>query len=140
MLSKIIKRGASTPRLKQTDVEPAPPPPEPVIIHKPTKIPKYPNSKYFSKKLPKNPEDLPKFVIDAMDFVEEFGINSEGIFRISANKENEQAAIDELERSENGEIKFIDYDVHVAANVLKLFFRELPEPLLTYDVSITVNN
>lgn len=97
------------------------------------KVPKFPNSRWFGKKLPKNPDDLPIFVLDAMNYVEEYGINVEGIFRISANKESERMAIEELENSYNGKVDFSQYDVHVAANLLKLYFRELPEPLLTYE-------
>jgi len=128
MFNKIKKRGK-----KEDQPVPSPPAKEPVAMHNPVKISKYPNSRFFGKPLPKNPDDLPKFVIDAMDFVEDYGLESEGIFRISANKEYEWAAIEELEQNERGKIKFKDYDVHVAANILKLYFRELPEPLLTYE-------
>ena len=36
--------------------------------------------------------------------------------------------------SDQNGIDFNDYHVHVLTSVMKTFFRELPEPLLTYDL------
>ena len=36
--------------------------------------------------------------------------------------------------SDQGNIDFSDYHVHVLTSVMKTFFRELPEPLLTFDL------
>eukprot|EP00127_Corallochytrium_limacisporum_P005701 Clim_evm80s210 gene=Clim_evmTU80s210 len=76
----------------------------------------------------------PQFMDDIMSYISETGTQTEGIFRISGfagqiNKYREM--LDEGEP-----INFAEdcRDPHVAAGVLKLYLRELPDPLLPYDL------
>jgi len=52
----------------------------------------------------------------------------EGIFRVEANQEELAAALSEGDALEFASVK----SVHVIAGIVKLFLRELPEPLLTF--------
>lgn len=78
-------------------------------------------------------EAVPVVMRDTISFLSERGLEMEGIFRRSANvtlvKEVQQ-------RYNSGEVvNFYDMeDVHLAAVILKTFLRELPEPLLTYQL------
>jgi len=59
-------------------------------------------------------------------------LETEGIFRISAD----QGVLISLKRRfDRGEdIDLTTYDTHTVASVVKSYFRELPEPLLTFDL------
>jgi hypothetical protein len=59
------------------------------------------------------------------------GLYSEGLYR----KSGVSSKIKELQKKMNepGEIDYESYNVHVLANTLKTFLRDLPEPLLTFD-------
>lgn len=78
-------------------------------------------------------EPVPVVMRDTISFLSERGLEMEGIFRRSANvtlvKEVQQ-------RYNSGEVvNFYDMeDVHLAAVILKTFLRELPEPLLTFQL------
>ncbi|GAB0091609.1 hypothetical protein DMENIID0001_064650 [Sergentomyia squamirostris] len=66
--------------------------------------------------------------------IEMHGLYAEGIYR----KSGVNSKIKELKTrmSENGqgvEVDYESYNVHVLANVLKSFLREMPEPLLSFD-------
>ncbi|PSN45275.1 hypothetical protein C0J52_10353 [Blattella germanica] len=65
--------------------------------------------------------------------IEMYGLYTEGIYR----KSGVSSKVKELKaRMEEGNIEavnFENYQVHVLAAVLKSFFREMPEPLLTFD-------
>lgn len=62
----------------------------------------------------------------------ERGLDQEGIFRISGNTRE----VNDLKaRIENGhDVVLSDYSPHTVACLLKLWLRELPEPLMTYDL------
>lgn len=64
--------------------------------------------------------------------IEMHGLYTEGLYR----KSGVNSKIKELKMKmaeSKGEIDYELYNVHVLANVLKLFLRETPEPLLTFD-------
>ncbi|XP_062301543.1 rho GTPase-activating protein 1-like [Scomber scombrus] len=78
-------------------------------------------------------DSVPVVMTDTISFLSEQGLEIEGIFRRSANvtlvkevqlKYNSGTAVDFKEME----------DVHLAAVILKTFLRELPEPLLTYQL------
>ena len=80
---------------------------------------------------------VPLVVIQCIQAVDMFGLETEGIYRVSGN----QAHIQQLKARFDQDAYTVDFrnpehfyhDVHVPANLLKLFLRELPEPLLTSD-------
>ncbi|KAM4613542.1 rho GTPase-activating protein 15 isoform 2-T3 [Polymixia lowei] len=76
---------------------------------------------------------VPRFVRLCTEAVERRGLDTDGIYRVSGNL----AVIQKLRFLVNHEEKLnLDQseweDVHVITGALKLFFRELPEPLVPY--------
>ncbi|XP_039510094.1 rho GTPase-activating protein 15 isoform X3 [Pimephales promelas] len=75
---------------------------------------------------------VPQFVRKCTEAVEKRGLETDGIYRVSGNL----AVIQKLRFSVNHERLDLDDpqwdDIHVITGALKLFFRELPEPLIPY--------
>ncbi|XP_071071544.1 rho GTPase-activating protein 12 isoform X5 [Dasypus novemcinctus] len=77
---------------------------------------------------------VPKFVKLCIEHVEEYGLDVDGIYRVSGNL----AVIQKLRFAVNHDEK-LDLndgkweDIHVITGALKMFFRELPEPLFTFN-------
>ncbi|XP_072811307.1 rho GTPase-activating protein 12 isoform X7 [Vicugna pacos] len=77
---------------------------------------------------------VPKFVKLCIEHVEEYGLDVDGIYRVSGNL----AVIQKLRFAVNHDEK-LDLrdskweDIHVVTGALKMFFRELPEPLFTFN-------
>jgi len=67
-----------------------------------------------------------------LNSVEKFGgLETEGLFRVSGSVVN----IKKLkENAEEGDVDFKDFTVHDIAGLIKMFFRDLPEPLFTSDL------
>jgi len=59
-------------------------------------------------------------------------LETEGIFRISADQGVLFSLKRRFDRAED--IDLTAYDTHTVASVVKSYFRELPEPLLTFDL------
>uniref|UniRef100_A0A3P9KIA3 Rho GTPase activating protein 12 n=1 Tax=Oryzias latipes TaxID=8090 RepID=A0A3P9KIA3_ORYLA len=76
---------------------------------------------------------VPNFVRMCMEHVENTGLSVDGLYRVSGNL----AVIQKLRFAVNHDEK-VDLndskweDIHVTTGALKMFFRELPEPLFTY--------
>lgn len=75
--------------------------------------------------------DIPSFVEVCTEWITAHGLDVEGIFRISGRKLEMQAVQNRLDQGLDVEFP-PETEPHVVAGVLKLWFRELPEPLLTY--------
>ncbi|KAF5892983.1 rho GTPase-activating protein 1, partial [Clarias magur] len=74
---------------------------------------------------------IPLVMRDTINFLQEKGLKTEGIFRRSANVS--QVKNIKLKYNSGEQVDFFEIDdVHLAAVILKTFLRELPEPLLTY--------
>ncbi|KAM9296537.1 rho GTPase-activating protein 27-like [Gastrophryne carolinensis] len=76
---------------------------------------------------------VPQFVSKSIQAVEKRGLDIDGLYRVSGNlaiiqKLRYKADHDENLNLEDGKWE----DVHVITGALKLFFRELPEPLFPY--------
>ncbi|XP_066573881.1 rho GTPase-activating protein 12b isoform X12 [Amia ocellicauda] len=76
---------------------------------------------------------VPNFVRTCIDHVENNGLSIDGLYRVSGNL----AVIQKLRFAVNHDekINFEDSkweDIHVTTGALKMFFRELPEPLFTH--------
>ncbi|XP_035270361.1 rho GTPase-activating protein 12b isoform X8 [Anguilla anguilla] len=76
---------------------------------------------------------VPNFVRKCIDHVENTGLSVDGLYRVSGNL----AVIQKLRFAVNHDEKVnLDdskwEDIHVTTGALKMFFRELPEPLFTY--------
>lgn len=79
-----------------------------------------------------NTVKIPVKIEQLITKIEMHGLYTEGLYRKSGV--NSKIKELKLKMSETiGEIDYELYNVHVLANVLKLFLREMPEPLLSFD-------
>ncbi|XP_067012581.2 ralA-binding protein 1 isoform X2 [Anabrus simplex] len=76
--------------------------------------------------------DIPLVVRDCIDYVQENGLNMESIYKLSGIK----SKVQNLRRQYNlrETVSLAEYEPPVVTSLLKQFFRELPEPLLTTDL------
>jgi len=74
---------------------------------------------------------IPSFVVYTTKNLLERG-KKEGIFRVSANTIQLQALKEKLNQGEFCD--FSQVDIHILSNVLKSFLRELPVPVITFDL------
>ncbi|KAJ8036478.1 RalA-binding protein 1 [Holothuria leucospilota] len=76
--------------------------------------------------------ELPLVVRECIDHAEEFGLTTPGIYRISGIK----SKIEQLKTlyNEGRSVNLTDYDVTVVTGLLKLYLRDLPEPVLTSEL------
>ncbi|KAM4027403.1 rho GTPase-activating protein 12 isoform 2-T2 [Anomaloglossus baeobatrachus] len=76
---------------------------------------------------------VPKFVKMCIDHIEEQGLDIDGLYRVSGNLaviQKLRFAVTHDEKLDLNDSKW--EDIHVITGALKMFFRELPEPLFTY--------
>jgi len=78
-------------------------------------------------------DGIPIFIKKALEFIQtsEEALKTEGVFRISAGNlalESYKETIDS-----GNEVDFNAASVHVVCNLIKTFFRELPEPVIPYN-------
>ncbi|EFR02540.1 beta-chimaerin [Nannizzia gypsea CBS 118893] len=78
---------------------------------------------------------IPMVVYQCIQAVELFGLNVEGIYRLSGNT-NHIAHMKSLFDNDSSQVDFTNpesfyHDVNSVAGLLKLFFRDLPDPLFT---------
>uniref|UniRef100_T1J438 Rho-GAP domain-containing protein n=1 Tax=Strigamia maritima TaxID=126957 RepID=T1J438_STRMM len=77
--------------------------------------------------------EVPHLVTRCIDEIERRGSHIKGIYRVSGVK----SKVEKLCQSFENGVELVDLsDIHpnVTANVLKLYLRQLPEPLLTYNL------
>uniref|UniRef100_A0A8D1E5N9 Rho GTPase-activating protein 12 n=1 Tax=Sus scrofa TaxID=9823 RepID=A0A8D1E5N9_PIG len=77
---------------------------------------------------------VPKFVKLCIEHVEEYGLDIDGIYRVSGNLaviQKLRFAVNHDEKLDLNDSKW--EDIHVITGALKMFFRELPEPLFTFN-------
>jgi len=72
---------------------------------------------------------LPVIFRECIDFIEEFGLNCEGIYRISGVKSKVNALRDAYNRGT--QVFLHEHEPNIIASLLKQFLREIPEPVLT---------
>ena len=81
-------------------------------------------------------ENTPVFVIKVLQHLELHGILKQGIYRVSGAKIEENRLKSELDADPFcTRLNFDVYNVHCVASIFKSFLRQLPNPLLPYDVS-----
>jgi len=76
-------------------------------------------------------EAIPHFIQKASTFIREYGLQTEGIFRLSGRATQIEKLRDQLDQ---GKKVFFSpgMDVNSVANLLKQWLREMPEPILTW--------
>uniref|UniRef100_T1JMI2 Rho-GAP domain-containing protein n=1 Tax=Strigamia maritima TaxID=126957 RepID=T1JMI2_STRMM len=73
--------------------------------------------------------ELPAIVRECIDYIEEHGLPCEGIYRLSGVKSKVQQLRAKYDKGD--EVYLYEHEPHIVASLLKLFLRELPEPVLT---------
>ncbi|XP_026977806.1 rho GTPase-activating protein 12 isoform X4 [Sagmatias obliquidens] len=77
---------------------------------------------------------VPKFVKLCIEHVEQHGLDVDGIYRVSGNLAVIQKLRFTVNHDEKLDLKDSKWeDIHVITGALKMFFRELPEPLFTFN-------
>ncbi|KAK7873049.1 hypothetical protein R5R35_000338 [Gryllus longicercus] len=76
---------------------------------------------------------VPVVVDRLITTIEMYGLYTEGIYRKSGVNSKIRELKTRIEEENTDDVNFENYQVHVLAAVLKSFFREMPEPLLTFD-------
>eukprot|EP01103_Thecamoeba_quadrilineata_P008064 TRINITY_DN17852_c0_g1_i1.p1 TRINITY_DN17852_c0_g1~~TRINITY_DN17852_c0_g1_i1.p1 ORF type:complete len:606 (-),score=137.21 TRINITY_DN17852_c0_g1_i1:59-1876(-) len=80
-----------------------------------------------------NNTNLPLILDKSLSFLEKHGLEVEGLFRISASASVIEKYKDEFDLSKDVDLAGVD-DPHIVGGLLKLYLRELPEPLLTHSL------
>eukprot|EP01117_Protostelium_nocturnum_P004629 TRINITY_DN1680_c0_g1_i1.p1 TRINITY_DN1680_c0_g1~~TRINITY_DN1680_c0_g1_i1.p1 ORF type:complete len:441 (-),score=147.79 TRINITY_DN1680_c0_g1_i1:65-1387(-) len=75
---------------------------------------------------------IPSFIVKSLSLIEEKGLKEQGIFRVSGSTLDTNEMKDKIDKGEEPE--WAKYDVQSVSSLLKLFFRTLPDPLLTSDL------
>lgn len=78
--------------------------------------------------------DIPSVFDIVIKRIEEIGMDTEGIFRIPGKSSKIQEIKEIINSGKPLNINDETYNVHVIAGILRLFLRELPEPLLTFEL------
>jgi hypothetical protein len=80
-------------------------------------------------------QDVPKLLRVCTDFIEKFGI-VDGIYRHTGLQSNIQRLRNSFDEERFDEVQNEIYinDIHSVSSLLKMYFRELPNPLLTYQL------
>ncbi|KAG1150458.1 hypothetical protein G6F38_002031 [Rhizopus arrhizus] len=76
---------------------------------------------------------VPKVVIQLTEHIRNYGINKEGIFRKSPSSEELRSA--KRAFNQGLEVNLNEYDIDVSAALLKVFIREIPNPLISLTFS-----
>ncbi|EFA83175.1 pleckstrin domain-containing protein [Heterostelium album PN500] len=92
---------------------------------------------------PESKDGLPGILFDFINFFEQYGLKEEGLFRICGSNLDIKSHKQQIDSGQT--ILFTPDKIHTLAGVFKLFFRELPEPILTFEkydafLSISTNN
>lgn len=75
---------------------------------------------------------VPQVVEDLMTAIELKGLYTEGLYRKSGIASKISEVKQKLDK--NGKLDWDSYPIHVLTGVLKSFFREMPEPLMTFEL------
>jgi len=75
---------------------------------------------------------LPLFLKQLFEHIRRHGMNAQGLFRISGSSTEASKIKILLNNADN--IDLCHCDIHTIGTVVKQFFRELPEPLFTYEL------
>lgn len=74
--------------------------------------------------------NLPHVVRDCLDYLQEYGLQNDQIYKMDASKTQMQ----KLKKLYNNRESHNEFDVPTACSLLKFYLRELPEPILTTDL------
>ncbi|XP_077587154.1 rho GTPase-activating protein 5 [Stigmatopora nigra] len=94
-------------------------------------------SKYFGVPLhnlvdPEHP--IPHFIEKCVDYIERTGLTTEGLYRVSGNKTDQDNIQKQFDQDPNMDFVTLDVAINAAAGALKAFFADLPDPLIPYSL------
>ncbi|XP_028294720.1 rho GTPase-activating protein 5 [Gouania willdenowi] len=75
---------------------------------------------------------IPLFIEKCVDYIERTGLTTEGLYRVSGNKTDQDNIQKQFDQDQNIDFVAMDVAVNAAAGALKAFFADLPEPLIPY--------
>lgn len=75
----------------------------------------------------------PRFVVHCIEAIENKGLYHDGIYRVSGNQAEIQSIRCKIDQQQSNSLDDVQ-DVNVLTGALKLFFRELQEPLIPFEV------
>ncbi|XP_076461272.1 rho GTPase-activating protein 15-like isoform X4 [Babylonia areolata] len=75
---------------------------------------------------------VPNFVLECISAVESKGLDHDGIYRISGNLAEIQRLRYVVDKDDDHNLTEQQWDIHTLTGALKLFFRELKEPLFPF--------
>ncbi|XP_054363869.1 rho GTPase-activating protein 30 isoform X2 [Mirounga angustirostris] len=87
----------------------------------------------LQEQLQRSGQEVPQVLKSCAEFVEEYGV-VDGIYRLSGVSSNIQKLRQEFEAERKPDLRKDVYlqDIHCVSSLCKAYFRELPDPLLTY--------
>jgi len=103
---------------------------------------KFKDSNYFGKHLDEICQEnklCPLFVEKIIKHVEDHGMQSEGIYRQSGNKNVIEAIMQKFEANESIQLHELGVSVHAITGALKQFLNLLPEPLIPFEFGAKIN-
>ncbi|XP_028406785.1 rho GTPase-activating protein 24-like isoform X2 [Dendronephthya gigantea] len=75
---------------------------------------------------------IPIFVERCVEFIREKGLNEEGLFRLPGDNQQVTLLRDAFNKGKDPILPG-DTDVHTVASILKMYLRELPEPVIPFE-------
>ncbi|XP_018604273.2 rho GTPase-activating protein 35 isoform X2 [Scleropages formosus] len=79
---------------------------------------------------------IPVFIEKCIRYIENTGLSTEGIYRVSGNKAEMESMQRQFEQDHNLDLVEKDFTVNTVAGAMKSFFSELPEPLVPYSMQV----
>lgn len=82
----------------------------------------------------KEKSTVPRFILSCIEAIDNRGLEVDGVYRVSGNLSMMQRLRFQVDQEKPLNLNEPPWnDIHVIAGSLKLFFRELPEPLFTFE-------
>ncbi|XP_015230758.1 PREDICTED: rho GTPase-activating protein 5 isoform X1 [Cyprinodon variegatus] len=75
---------------------------------------------------------IPLFVEKCVDYIERTGLTTEGLYRVSGNKTDQDNLQKLFDQDHSIDLGQMDVAVNAVAGALKAFFADLPDPLIPY--------
>ncbi|KAG0234946.1 hypothetical protein BGW42_006045 [Actinomortierella wolfii] len=87
---------------------------------------------------PQGERGLPKVVQDCISHLQQYGLHVEGLFRRSPSS----AMLKQVRAAYNrgNPVDLTEYDIHISAVLLKMFLKELPEPIFPQEMYARLGN
>ncbi|XP_014444803.2 LOW QUALITY PROTEIN: rho GTPase-activating protein 5 [Tupaia chinensis] len=77
---------------------------------------------------------IPLFVEKCVAFIEDTGLCTEGLYRVSGNKTDQDNIQKQFDQDHNINLVSMEVTVNAVAGALKAFFADLPDPLIPYSL------